>query len=183
MSGKSTFLLRILLPRLAHKLPTALQTEPNRALLFYEKGVKEFTQLNLPAHFSPLESRDDPQGRVWALVDSNGGLQEPAMVFQRGPFFVVQTSSPRPASCGFVLGRFTQYLLHETMVLYRSSSSVSRFIPEGPQCLCFYSRSLVGPVASEKEHGTCTIYMAHLSGTSSSMPTSRTYTMRWSTKG
>ena len=37
------------------------------------------------------------------------------------------------------------------MVHCRSSSSVSRFIPEGPQRLCFYSRSLVGSVASEKE--------------------------------
>jgi len=37
------------------------------------------------------------------------------------------------------------------MVHCRSASSVSRLIPEGPQRLCFYSRSLVGPAASEKE--------------------------------
>jgi hypothetical protein len=84
------------LRRLALKLPTALQINPNRALLFYEKGVKEFTELNAPA-YNPLGPMADPLGRIWALVDCMEGLHEPAPVFKNGPFFVVETTSPCPA--------------------------------------------------------------------------------------
>ena len=94
--GKSVFLLYVLLCRLALKLPTALQTKPNQALLFYEKGVQEFTQLQRAPPYHTLASENDPLGRIWALVDSNQELHKPASIFQMGPFFVIQTSSPHP---------------------------------------------------------------------------------------
>ncbi|KAF9646282.1 hypothetical protein BDM02DRAFT_3271061 [Thelephora ganbajun] len=93
-SGRSVFLLRTLLRRLALKLPTALQIEPNRALLFYQGGVKEFTQLNSGSAYNPLKSTHDPLGRIWALVGSN--LHEPATVFQESPFFVIGASTYNP---------------------------------------------------------------------------------------
>ncbi|KAF9645188.1 hypothetical protein BDM02DRAFT_3120617, partial [Thelephora ganbajun] len=92
--GKSVFLLRVLLRRLALKLPTALQIEPNCAQLFYQEGVKEFTHLEDGPRYTPLESKCDLPGRIWALVDSNRQLVEPAPVFQQGPFFVAEASPP-----------------------------------------------------------------------------------------
>lgn len=59
------------LRRLALKLPTALQ---------------------IGATYNFLKSAD-PLGRIWAL---NRQLLEPDLVFQEGPFFVLQASSPCP---------------------------------------------------------------------------------------
>jgi len=84
------------LRRLALKLPTALQIEPEHALLFHETGVKEFQHPGGVASYTPLRSGRGPPGRIWALVDSNWRVQEPAPVFQGDPF-VVEATSPRPA--------------------------------------------------------------------------------------
>jgi len=35
--------------------------------------------------------------RIWALVDSNRFLVEPAQVFDKGRFFIVEAVSPRPS--------------------------------------------------------------------------------------
>lgn len=94
------FLLRTLLRRLALKLPTALQTKPNCALLFYEHGVKEFTEIRASC-YNQLAS-GDLLGRIWALVGSNQELHEPTSIFRKGPFFVIQTSSPHPTSCKWI---------------------------------------------------------------------------------
>jgi len=95
------FLLRTLLRRLALELPTALQTKPNCALLFYKNGVKEFTQLQRAPCYNQLAS-SDLLGRIWALVGSNQEPHKPAPIFRTGPFFVVQTSSPHPPSCEWI---------------------------------------------------------------------------------
>jgi hypothetical protein len=57
--------------------------------------VKEFVHLEDSAVYNALES-EGPLGRIWALVDANKTLCEPPLIFQRGPFFVVEASSPRP---------------------------------------------------------------------------------------
>jgi len=85
------------LRRLALKLPTALQIKPNHALLFHEAGVKQFQQPDEVESYEPLRSGRGPSGRIWALVDSSWRVEEPAPVFQGGPFFVVEATSPRPA--------------------------------------------------------------------------------------
>ena len=96
LSGKSVFLLRILIRRLALQLPTALQIDPDRAMLFHEGGVKEFKLLNDRAAYKGLF--EDHLSRIWALIDSNEELKEPAPMFRQGFFFVVQTAPPSPES-------------------------------------------------------------------------------------
>ncbi|KAF9648100.1 hypothetical protein BDM02DRAFT_2349856 [Thelephora ganbajun] len=95
--GKSVIPLRILLRRLALKLPIALQIRPNHALVFYRGGVKEFSRLENRSVYHPLSSEHGPPGRIWVLVDSNRELHEPAPAFQGGFFFVVEASFPHPS--------------------------------------------------------------------------------------
>jgi len=85
-------LLRLLLRRLALKLPTALQFKPFFALLFHEGGVKVFQQLGA-YDYNELASEIGPLGRIWALVDSNDDLIKPASLFKDGPS---SSSWPRP---------------------------------------------------------------------------------------
>jgi hypothetical protein len=96
-SGKTVFLLRLFLRRLALELPTALQITSDCALLFYEGGVKEFVDLKCASAYCDLGSEADPLGRIWALVDCNSELEAPAHIFRDGPFFVVSAASPSPA--------------------------------------------------------------------------------------
>ena len=110
LSGKSVFLLRIFLRRLALMLPTALQIDPDCALLFYQVGVKEFVQLSNGYVYAPLKPQDSPLGRIWALIDSNRGLHEPPAVFKEGPFFVVKASSPLPVRLEWTRGVRTKFL-------------------------------------------------------------------------
>jgi len=101
--GKSVFLLRLLLRRLALKLPTVLQIRSSYALLFHEGGVKEF---QLGAYgYNELESEMGPLGRIWALVDFNDDLIKPSSVFKDGPFFVVLAAPPRPSCTDWARGR------------------------------------------------------------------------------
>ena len=89
------FLLRLLLRRLALKLPTALQIGPNDVVFFHGRGVEEFVRLDKAALYRPLLS--SPPDRIWALVDSNRQLEMPSPVFVDGPFFVVEVAYPRPS--------------------------------------------------------------------------------------
>jgi len=97
LSGKSTFLLRLLLRRLTLSLPTALQTHPNRVMLFHKGGVVEFKHLQSWPFYSdlgPMPTVDGPPDRLWALVDSNQELLNPAQILGQGRFFVVHAASP-----------------------------------------------------------------------------------------
>lgn len=95
MAGKSLFLFRIFLRRLALKLPTVLQTKPTYVLLFDEDGVKEFTKPKDQAVYNPLGSGRNGACRIWALVDLDSAQEflEPALALQKGPFFVVAATS------------------------------------------------------------------------------------------
>lgn len=86
--GISAFLLRVLLRRLAFRLPIALQISSNCALLFNGGGVKECI------HSVQPEPDGEAIGRSWALVDSDRRLLEPTRTFQAGPFFIVEASFP-----------------------------------------------------------------------------------------
>jgi len=96
LSGKSVFLVRTLLRRLALELPTALQIYPDHALLFYQGGVKEFVHLYSRAMYNCLSPEGGTLARIWALVDSGQELKEPSPVFKGDPFFVVETLSSCP---------------------------------------------------------------------------------------
>jgi len=98
-SGKSAFLLRLLLRRLALKLPTALHIRPGCALLFHKGGVKKFSMLGDGPSYNRLKPAPEhgAAGRIWALVHSNQEPYAPDSAFTDGPFFVVQAASSRPA--------------------------------------------------------------------------------------
>ena len=94
-SGKSVFLLLLLLRRLAAGLPTALQINSTYALLFYYGGVVNFTRLSEAAAYSSLDA-PNPAARIWTLVDSSNDLLKPTGAFSTsGPFYVVAAASPR----------------------------------------------------------------------------------------
>jgi hypothetical protein len=79
--------------RLALRLPTVWHTNPGLIYLFYEGGVCRFTY---PTDQSPYLSLDSANfDRIWALVDSNGSLVQPAAMFCPIPtFFVVEAAPP-----------------------------------------------------------------------------------------
>jgi len=78
-------------------LPTALQINPDGALLFHKGGVEEFGHINDAGPYMSLWSEDKSlHDRIWVLVDSNKQLQKPSPVFVDSPFFVVEAASPRP---------------------------------------------------------------------------------------
>jgi len=93
--GKSVFLLLTLLSRLELKLPTVLQFSLQQPLLFYQNGVKELVLPGFGPAYASLMSWDLPLARIWALVDTNRHLHEPAPALTDGPFFVVEATSPR----------------------------------------------------------------------------------------
>ena len=92
-----TFLIWLIIRRLAIGHPMALQVHQNYPLFFHEGGVCQFTD---------LEDRDDEingplishsPGGIQALADSNPDVVKPMGAVRAGrPFFVVEMVSPRP---------------------------------------------------------------------------------------
>ena len=94
-SGKSLFLVWLLIRGLTLKLPTVLQPDPQEAVLFHEGGTSVFQNLMSLRHYLGL-SFDKPFSKIWVLVDSDVNLLQPAPVFNQGrPFFVVEAASRR----------------------------------------------------------------------------------------
>ena len=93
-SGKSVFLLLLLMRRLAYGLPTVLQVDPDSVILFHDQGVSQLTSTSTSIPYGPLFS--PPADRILALVDTNPvSLPQPAIILMhRSPFFVVNTISP-----------------------------------------------------------------------------------------
>ena len=92
-------MLRLLLHRLALRLPTALQVKNSYAILFHEGGVSEFADLDNHLIYGALKPPPggDPRRKVWALVNTNKFLSDPADIFKdHGTFFVVNVTSPHP---------------------------------------------------------------------------------------
>jgi len=81
--------------RLALRLPTILQVSTSHAILFHVGGAFELTRLdNLALYDELFFSADRRSSRIWALVDSNPNLPEPAGIFKYNtPFFVVNAVS------------------------------------------------------------------------------------------
>src|ERR1700728_4000338 len=82
-SGKTYFLLFVLLQRLSEGLPTAVQYDKDTFILFTDQG---------PTDHLDIDDSYLPTG-TWALSDSNPGSVEPCTAFQRSraDVFVVQT--------------------------------------------------------------------------------------------
>jgi len=84
--GKSTFLIYLLLYRLKHKLPTAVQLNNTYYSIFDEQG----------ATFHSTKADDSRLRECWALTDSNEFVMQPCLAFMRNAKFIVQTTSPSP---------------------------------------------------------------------------------------
>ena len=95
-SGKSTFLLWLLLRRLEHRLPTVLQVCGPDLILLCESGVYELMQPGRPQRYVKLAFLEDSTQKIWALFKPNPAIPQPAAVLMMptSPFFVVQTNSP-----------------------------------------------------------------------------------------
>ncbi len=99
--GKSVFLLWLLMRRLVLELPTAVQLIPGQVILFHKHGTSQFSHLESIDTYRSLAFSSDPREKIWVLVDSNQDLLEPAPIFRRGLFFVVQALSPRAPRSGW----------------------------------------------------------------------------------
>ena len=96
-SGKTIFLIWVLMRRLVLGLPTALQFHSDFALLFHEGGTSRFSTLRRLSPYGKFFNTSSPLAKLWVLVDSNYDLVEPSPIFtNRGPFFVVEALSARP---------------------------------------------------------------------------------------
>ena len=78
--------------RLALRLPTVLQVNEHRAILFHEGGTSQFLDPEDTEAYTGLKF-NEPSSRIWVLVDSNQ-VSEPAPTFRTGrAFFVIQATS------------------------------------------------------------------------------------------
>jgi hypothetical protein len=99
-SGKSLFLVWLLIRRLALRLPTAVQIRSDEALLFHEGGVSLFQNLINNGAYLGL-GFSNPSSKIWVLVDSNFALPEPTPVFCMGyPFLSSKQHLVSAASSG-----------------------------------------------------------------------------------
>ena len=90
--GKSVFLAWLLVRRLALGLPTALQVRKKYAILFHERGTNGFKRLDVAFPYMKLGFPPRSLGRIWALVDSNSSLRDPASISTSSvPFFTVES--------------------------------------------------------------------------------------------
>ena len=88
-TGKTLFLLYLLLYRLERRLPTAVQFNPDEFILFDEEGASV-------GHCSGLNAFEIPSD-CWALCDSNSTTPSPCTAFRKAGVRIILTSSPRPA--------------------------------------------------------------------------------------
>ena len=95
-------MLWLLMRRLALMLPTALQVHKDYAILFHADGVSPFANLDDPQFNQAMRGRKSE--RIWALIDTNTFLSEPAQIFKhKGPFFVVGAEPPCPDHADWLL--------------------------------------------------------------------------------
>ena len=78
--------------RLALGLPTALQVRKEYAVLFHACGTAGFKNLDDAMLYLSLKFSPCSLSRIWALVDSNSSLRDPAPIFTwSAPFFIVES--------------------------------------------------------------------------------------------
>lgn len=87
LSGKTTFLIYLLLHRLEKMRPTAIQFGTAHYFIFDKHG----------AVIRPLDYKDDRLRACWALSDSNASnVAGPCEAFLGGALRVIQTTPPKP---------------------------------------------------------------------------------------
>lgn len=74
-----------------------VQYKPDGGLLFHKGGVSKFRTLDESLSFAKWRTPPHSLAKIWAFIDSNNRLSQPALIFRmKGPFFVVEAVSPRP---------------------------------------------------------------------------------------
>ncbi|EIM92703.1 uncharacterized protein STEHIDRAFT_164937 [Stereum hirsutum FP-91666 SS1] len=87
-TGKTMFLLYLLIYRLEHKYPTAVQFDIDCYFIFDEHGALE----------RPTTDHANPRlDQCWALANSNSDVTQPCSIFRSGAKLVIQASSPKPS--------------------------------------------------------------------------------------
>jgi len=95
------FLIWLLMCRLVLRLPTILQVEKDKVLLFHEGGVLRFLHPDKPC--AGLEFPRSSPCKIWALVDSSPRLPNPAPMLSHGLFVVYTIHPPVPSFVSRVL--------------------------------------------------------------------------------
>ncbi|KAK6977904.1 hypothetical protein R3P38DRAFT_503346 [Favolaschia claudopus] len=90
--GKTTFLIYLLLHRLEHRLPTAVQLHEQAFMIFDDCGVSIYNALEFDD-----DALHDRLVRCWALSDSNQHSTTPCVAVATVPPLVVITSAPEPS--------------------------------------------------------------------------------------
>ena len=117
LSGKSAFSTRLL---------TVLRVEGGCAILLREGCASRFPHLGVVVAYERLGSQFSYRGRIWAFVDSNRSLVEPAPLLRHGnPFLVAQSVSPQPKRFEWVknVNLETWYVEPRSFTLWRSHRS------------------------------------------------------------
>jgi len=150
--------------RLALKLPTVLQTDASHVIFFHNTGVSEFEYLSNHPTFNALELT--LPSRLWALVDTNTHLSQPAGIFRSGSlFFVVDAVSP-----GSEKFKWLNKIKHSRF--YMSPWSILEVI-QAYVDLAFEGSQLSPPAVvlssvirstQNISSGICTLNLAHLPG-------------------
>ena len=168
--------------RLALKLPTALQIHSSYAILFHEGGVSEFAHAEIhPDYRSLMVLSKRPSRRIWALVDTNANLPEPASIFKHAsPFFVVDAVPHRSDRLRWInkIGHDYFYMKPwsdlEVLQAYVDLVSGNSRHSHSP-----VARSSIRPTQNHSS-GTCTRNLARLPGTWFDMPVHRAPTKVYS---
>ena len=88
--GKTTFLFYLLLYRLEHELPTAVQLNGEYYFIFDKHGATIH-----PVKQEAVQQEDERLKECWALADSNAYVIQPCRVFSTKAGRIIQTTSPK----------------------------------------------------------------------------------------
>ena len=126
LSAKSTFSARLLMRWFALKLLTTLRVKGGYAILLREGCASRFPRLGVVVAYERLGFQFNYRGRIWAFVDSNRSLVEPAPLSRHAnPFLVARPVSPQPKRFGWVknVNIETWYVEPRSFTLWRSHRS------------------------------------------------------------
>lgn len=178
-SGKSVFVLYLLICRLVLELPTILQVTPFFVVLFHEGGVTQLTDLDNVDQYSAIRFPKDQRFlRIWVLIDLNPSNLEPAPIFRYGsPFFLVCTTSPHSRNTDWLDKLVVERFYMKPWSILEVIQAYVDLTFGGLQ----HSLSVVAPSSAtgypqNVNSGICSISLAHLPEPWLKMPSFRTAT-------
>ena len=149
--------------RLAYRLPTVLQVDPDSVILFHEDGVSQLTRPGNDLPYTPLFTFTAAE-RIWALVDMSPALQDPAAILKYdSPFFVVNASSPRSEDREWFWRVYHDMFYMNPWSISELLQAYVGMVSEGLQLSVFFTavRSLVIISPPGSSYRICTTSSAH----------------------